>query len=93
MKIIFAKPLSEFRVELRFDDGAHGTADLSDLAGRGVFQTWLQPGAFQQVHITDEGALEWPGDIDLCPDSLYLRVTGKKPEEIFPAADRRLSHA
>jgi hypothetical protein len=24
-------------------------------------------------------------EIDLCPDSLYLKVTGRKPEEIFPS--------
>jgi len=24
-------------------------------------------------------------DIDLCPDALYLRLTGKTPEDLFPA--------
>jgi hypothetical protein len=26
----------------------------------------------------------WPGEVDLCPDALYLDVTGKRAEEIFP---------
>ncbi|MBI1865621.1 MAG: hypothetical protein HYR98_07860 [Nitrospirae bacterium] len=26
--------------------------------------------------------------IDLCPDALYLRVTGKNPEDVFPALRR-----
>jgi hypothetical protein len=40
-----------------------------------------------------EGAVEWPGGIDMCPDALYLRMTGKQPEDLFPALHNRLSHA
>lgn len=37
------------------------------------------------MHINDAGAVEWPNEVDLCPDSLYLRLTGKYPEDLFPA--------
>ncbi len=50
---------------------------------------WQEPGMFEQVRINDEGALEWPGEIDLCADALYLRTTGKKPEELFPSLQHR----
>ena len=30
-----------FRLWLRYDDGASGEVDLSDLAGRGVFAAWI----------------------------------------------------
>lgn len=93
MKIISAEALAGFRLEIRFDDATTGTVDLSDLAGRGVFSVWQQPGMFEQVKINDEGALQWPGEIDLCADSLYLRTTGKKPEEVFTALQNRMSHA
>jgi hypothetical protein len=46
MKVIEAKALPEFRLFLRFDDGASGVADLSALAGRGVFSSWLRSGVF-----------------------------------------------
>lgn len=68
---------------LRYDDGVEGTVDLSDLVGRGVFAAWTDRHVFEAVQITDSGALEWPDGIDLCADALYLRVTGKTPEEIF----------
>ena len=29
-----------------------------------------------------------PGEIDLCPDALYLTLTGKRPEEVFTGPDR-----
>ena len=93
MKIIDAKALPSFRLGLRFDNGESGEVDLSALAGRGVFEAWNVPMVFESVVITDEGAVRWPGDIDLCPDSLYLQMTGKKPEEVFPALAHRMSHA
>ncbi len=43
------------------------------------------PLAFNQVRIGSSGELVWDDRIDLCPDALYLKVTGKKPEDIFPA--------
>jgi hypothetical protein len=93
MKITFAKALAGFRLELRFEDATTSTVDLSDLAGRGVFCAWQQAGVFEQVKINDEGSLEWPGEIDLCADALYLRMTGKKPDELFPSLQNRLTHA
>jgi hypothetical protein len=93
MEILEVKPLGGFRLFLKFNDGVSGTVDLSSIAGRGVFTSWLNEGFFEKVRITDVGALEWPGELDLCPDSLYLQITGKKPEDLFPALVRNLAHA
>jgi Protein of unknown function (DUF2442) len=93
MKITKATALPNFRLELTFDTGDTGVVDLSSFAGRGVFVAWNQPGVFERVSLTDQGAVEWPGDIDLCPDALYLQLTGKKVEEVFPALHNRFSHA
>jgi hypothetical protein len=93
VKITEAKPLENYRLFLRFDDGTSGIVDLSDMAGRGVLEAWNRDGVFQQVQITKVGALEWPGGIDLCPDALYLRLTGMQPEDIFPALRKRVTHA
>jgi hypothetical protein len=45
------------------------------------------------VRVTAEGAVEWPGEIDLCPDALYLQMTGKTAEEVFPALSGPTAHA
>jgi hypothetical protein len=89
MKIIDAKALPNSQLNLRFDNGESGIVDLSSLVGRGVFEFWKVPSVFESVSVTDEGAVRWPGDIDLCPDSLYLRMTGKKAEEVFPTLANR----
>lgn len=76
MRVTKVKPIPGYRLDVEFDDGVRSIADLSDFAGAGVFAAWLKPGFFEQVAITSEGALAWPGDLDLCPDVLYMRVTG-----------------
>lgn len=84
-RIIRVRILEDYCLELAFDDGVVGTVDLADLAGKGVFVLWNEPGAFGKVRIGSSGELAWGDAIDLCPDSLYLRVTGKKPEDLFPS--------
>ena len=81
--LVDVKVLRRYYLWLRFSSGEEGEVDLSDLAGRGVFKVWEKPGVFETVNINKTGALEWSKNIDLCSDSLYLRLTGKSPEEIF----------
>lgn len=83
-KITKVKVLTGYRLELAFDDGVCGVADLSDLVGTGVFALWRDRHVFEQARIGSFGELVWGNQIDLCPDSLYFRVTGKKPEDVFP---------
>lgn len=82
---VLVKALENFRIWLRYDDGTEGEVDLSDVAGRGVFKAWNDPAFFNAVRLGSHGALEWGADIDICPDAMYLRLTGKSPEEVFPA--------
>ena len=79
------KPLTNFGIWLRYEDGTEGTIDLSDVAGRGVFAAWNDPTFFRSVRLGSHGAIEWGADIDICPDAMYLRLTGKSPEDVFPA--------
>ena len=79
------KALPNFRIWLRYDDGTTGDVDLSDLVGRGVFNAWHDIGFFNSVKLGSHGAIAWGSDIDLCPDAMYLRLTGKAPEDIFPS--------
>ena len=84
VKITKVSILANYRLELAFDDGVRGVVDLSHLVGKGVFILWRDPHVFEQVQIGSSGELVWLDKIDLCPDSLHLKVTGKKPEDVFP---------
>ena len=92
-KITGIKVLKNYRLHLVFDDGVQGTVNLSHLAGKGVFALWSERKMFEKVKIGKGGELVWGDQIDLCPDSLYLKVTGKSPEDIFPALKRESMHA
>jgi hypothetical protein len=71
-----------FKVWVRFENGVEGEADLSDLAGRGVFERWTaNPAEFAEASVDPEsGTVTWPGGLDVAPDRLYsevLRATGE----------------
>lgn len=83
-KPISVRALAGYKLWLQYSDGVEGVVDLSHLVGKGVFSFWNDVAAFQKVHIGDHGEIVWNDEVDLCPDSMYLRITGLKPEELFP---------
>jgi len=91
-KITGVKVLESYRLELVFADGVRGIVDLSDLVGKGVFALWNNYRAFEQVRIGSSGELVWNDQIDLCPDALYLRATGKRPEDVAIEEIRHIRH-
>jgi hypothetical protein len=79
------QPLPGFRIQLRYDDGVEGVVDLFDLAGRGVFEAWNDSALFESVRLSPQGAIQWGSTIEVCPDAMYLRLTGKSAADVFPA--------
>ena len=92
-KIMEVRVLEGYQLELVFADGVRGMADLSELVGKGIFAWWHDYAAFEQVRIGSSGELVWGDMIDLCPDALYLKATGKRPEEVFPLLRHEAVHA
>lgn len=93
LKLICAEALSGYRLRLRYADGVTGDVDLSHLVGKGVFELWNDPDAFARVSIGSAGELRWSDEVDLCADALYMEITGKEPEEVFPSLRRVSVHA
>ena len=85
--------LAGFRIWIRYSDDIAGEVDLSHLAGRGVFQAWNDPRYFERVHLGPAGAIAWGEEIELCPDALYMQLTGKSLDEVIPGAQPTASHA
>jgi uncharacterized protein DUF2442 len=90
-RIVEARPLEDYKIWLKFSDGISGKADLSHLAGKGVFTLWNSYENFRKFSIGNGRSLNWSDEIDIDADSLYLNLTGKKPEELFPALKERLA--
>ena len=81
------EPRAGYRIWLQYADGSAGEIDLSHLAGRGVFAAWNDRACFETVHIAPHGAIAWGEDIELCPDALYLQLTGKTVSEVMPGVE------
>lgn len=84
MRVVEIEVLPNYRLRLKYADGVEGIVDLSDYVGKGVFAVWEDPRELARVKVGSSGELVWNDQVDLDPDALYLRLTGKKPEDIFP---------
>jgi hypothetical protein len=71
--VVSVKPISPLAIAVRFEDGTEGQVrfELSHL--RGVFEALKAPDVFRQARIED-GAVTWPGEIDLAPDAMYREI-------------------
>lgn len=83
-KPIEVKALPNYKLWVKYTDGVEGEVDLSHLVGKGVFALWNDYAAFEKVYIGSSGDIAWNEEVDICPDSTYMKITGKTPEQLFP---------
>ena len=92
-KPIEVKALKNYRLRLKFSDGVEGEVDLSGFAGRGVFALWNDYSKFEQVRIGESGEVAWNEAVDMDSDALYMQITGKTVEDLFPKLRELAEHA
>ncbi len=74
-KVIEAKCVRDFVLQLRFSDGTEGHVDLSDKLGGGVFAPLGDPAYFRKASVHPElHTVVWPNGADFAPEFLYERV-------------------
>ncbi len=78
------KTLLKYRIWIKYSDGNQGEVDLSEFVGRGVFKLWEDYSFFQKISLGSSGEIMWDDQIDLCPDSIYMKLTGKTVVQLFP---------
>lgn len=85
IRIAQAEALGSMKVRLTFENGVSGTVDFSELAVSPLFGDLKNDEFFKGVSIVRDGrALTWGKELEICADSLFLKITGKKAEDIFP---------
>ena len=82
-KLIDVTAQTGYKLQLEYDDGVTGEADLSHLVGKGVFAVWTDPSIFQIVTVGKHGQIRWTDTIELCADAMYLQLTNKLPDDLF----------
>ena len=65
-------PHGNHRLLLEFSNGEMRLFDLTPWLDKGVFRALRDSPEFAQAQVVD-GSIEWPGEIDLSFDTLYLR--------------------
>lgn len=64
-------PLDDYKLEIVFENGERRIFDAKPYLHRGVFGRLQNLATFQAARVI-AGSVEWPGDIDLSYDTLYL---------------------
>jgi hypothetical protein len=84
--VVAVRPLPGYRLSVRFVDGTEGEVDLSPfLFGPrpGVFEHLRDEKQFAEVYVND-GAVTWPGELDLAPDAMYDDIKAQGSYTIKP---------
>ena len=75
------KPLPNYHIWVRFDDGLEGVVDLNHLVGKGVFEAWNSVEFFNQVGINcKSNTVAWGENIDLDPYVLREKAANFKQQ-------------
>ena len=64
------KVIEDYAIWVRFNDGLEGIVRFLPGFFRGVFTHLIDPARFREVTVFD-GAVTWPGHLDLAPDAMY----------------------
>jgi hypothetical protein len=74
--VVDVKPEPDYRLFVRFKDGLAGWVQLPKDRLTGTLSPLLDEHFFKQVFI-DNGAVSWPGEIDLAPDAMYADIASQ----------------
>lgn len=75
-----ARALDGFKVEVCFDDGRQGIADLLEALHGPMFEPLKDPDVFRALRVDEElRTIVWPNGADLAPEYIYYRAFQDDP--------------
>jgi hypothetical protein len=81
VRIVSAQPLPGCRLKVVFNDGLAGVFAAEPEHRGGVYLKLLEPRVFDAVTVNLEfGCVEWPGGVDLCPDTMHQAMAGAETQ-------------
>ena len=79
--VVSAKPLSDYRLEVTFNDGVSGIFHVEPKRRGGVFLKLLDEQVFNAVSVNpDFGCVEWAEGVDLDPEAMHRVLAGAQSE-------------
>jgi hypothetical protein len=61
------------KLHVRFADGTNGIVRFDDGFFTGVFEVLKDETLFRRAYV-EQGAVTWPGELDLAPDAMYDEI-------------------
>jgi hypothetical protein len=75
LHITDAEYIGEYKVDVTFNDGRRGVADLSDALNGPVFESLKDTSLFSQMQIDKVlDTITWPNGADLAPEYIYFKA-------------------
>jgi hypothetical protein len=74
-----ARYISEYRIELTFENGRSGVVDFMKFIDKGgIFSRLANLDFFKRFQVNQElGVITWDDEIDVAPEVLYSEATGE----------------
>lgn len=76
-----AKYLKNYTVEVSFNNGRNGIADLANALKGKVFESLKNKSEFSSFYVDEElETIVWPNGADLAPEYIYFQAFKHEPE-------------
>ena len=76
-----ARYVDGYKVEVSFNNGRKGIADLTDALKGPMFEPLKEKSAFSMLAVDDElETITWPNGADLAPEYVYFQTFKNEPE-------------
>lgn len=81
LHVTSATPAEGYRVQVCFDDGREGVADLTEALVGPMFEPLRDPDMFHSLRVDEElRTIVWPNGTDLAPEYIYYQAFRDDPE-------------
>ncbi|MDX8408704.1 MAG: DUF2442 domain-containing protein [Mariprofundales bacterium] len=82
LHITNAKYIEDYKIEVSFNNGRKGVADLSDALKGAVFESLKNKSEFSAFTIDkDLETIVWPNGADLAPEYIYFQAFKNEPTQ------------
>ena len=78
-RVIEVATLEDYRLRVRFTNGEQRIFDVSPYLEYPAYKQ-LSNTAYFALARPDHGTVAWPGDIDFCPDTVYVESVHEETE-------------
>ena len=82
MKIINVNAISEYRLQVTYDDGVSGIVNLKDFIENGIFSDLKNEELFNKVYTTGY-SIAWSEELEIDGINIYAEIVNRVPQDLL----------